>query len=43
MILLQMCFACLCVCAPHVCLVPEVSGKGRESPQTVIRDGYEPP
>lgn len=38
-----MCFACLCMCTPHVCLVPVVSEKGIESPQTIVKDGCEPP
>lgn len=30
------------MCAPHVCLVPVMSEKGRES-GTVVKDGCEPP
>lgn len=41
---LFMCFICMCVCTPHVCLVPKEEPKGGTgSPSTGVKIGCEPP
>ena len=36
-------FACMYVCAPHVCVVPKEAREGTNFPGTGVMDGCEPP